>query len=315
MYHFRVIVNTFEFDIPFFHIKLPIILATHAGLLINNEVFDYGPDFHRRTLNECGAEFKLDIRGYPEGKTNVSPNRLENEIITNDTWTEDRYNFLFHNCHDFVSFCLLKIGNPVDKYWFIYLPFQEYYPSFIKNNLEDIYIRLTITYHKLFRPGGVEFIFPRIIPTFTDHFCFSNIHYIGFKFHENNYNIHNQLLKLINEKFLINNIQIKDMNQLFSTILNELSIGYLIHKKLPFISLNFNKKSIIYSIQNDYYKTTLTGNIIAFLDFYLKCYVNGGFFKEEFIYEWHKTKNTNKEYLESNIILLHKYLLEFYGDK
>ena len=315
MYDFRVIVNTFEFDIPFFHIKLPIILATHAGLLINNEVFDYGPDFHRRTLNECGAEFKLDIRGYPEGKTNVSPNRLENEIITNDTWTEDRYNFLFHNCHDFVSFCLLKIGNPVDKYWFIYLPFQEYYPSFIKNNLEDIYIRLTITYHKLFRPGGVEFIFPRIIPTFTDHFCFSNIHYIGFKFHENNYNIHNQLLKLINEKFLINNIQIKDMNQLFSTILNELSIGYLIHKKLPFISLNFNKKSIIYSIQNDYYKTTLTGNIIAFLDFYLKCYVNGGFFKEEFIYEWHKTKNTNKEYLESNIILLHKYLLEFYGDK
>ena len=104
------------------------------------------------------------------------------------------------------------------------------------------------------------------------------------------------------------------MNQLFSTILNELVYGYLVGKKLPYISLNFNKKSLLYSIQNEYYKHTLIGNIITLLDYYMKCYINGGFFKEEFIYEWHKNRNTDRKYLKSNLILFHKYLMEYFGD-
>ena len=57
------------------------------------------------------------------------------------------------------------------------------------------------------------------------------MHYIGFKFHNNNYNIQNQILQLVNDNFLINNIKISSMNQLFSTILNELVIGYLLEKE------------------------------------------------------------------------------------
>ena len=41
------------------------------------------------------------------------------------------------------------------------------------------------------------------------------------------------------------------LNEVFLTILHELSIGYLSDKKLPFISLNFNKESLLYSIMDE----------------------------------------------------------------
>ena len=41
---------------------------------------------------------------------------------------------------------------------------------------------------------------------------------------------------------------------------------------------------------DEYHKQTLTGNVLTFIDYYLKSYVNGGFFKEEFVFEWFKKK-------------------------
>ena len=61
---------------------------------------------------------------------------------------------------------------------------------------------------------------------------------------------------------------------------------------------------------NDYYKNTITGNILTFIDYYLKSYVNGGFFKEEFIFSWQNGKNTDQNYLQKNIIDFKKYLFE-----
>ena len=313
MIHFRVIINTL--NIPF--TKIPILhtaIFSHAGLLLGDEIFDFGDTgYKRRNAENCMNEFQMWKRGYPEGTTDVNQDQLEEEIIRSGEWTGDKYCFITHNCHDFVAFCLEKIHNPYPKYWLIYLPDPDIFSAMFGFG-SDLFLFSLNELGNFFKTGGVEFIFPKIIPTFTKQFCFSNIHYICFKFHNNNKDIQNQVLKLINEKFLINNIKINSMDQLFSTILNELAIGYLLYKKLPYISLNFNNDKVIYSIQNDYYKHTLIGNIIAFLDFYLKCYVNGGFFKEEFIYEWHKTKNKNKEYLESNIILLHKYLFDIYKE-
>ena len=46
---------------------------------------------------------------------------------------------------------------------------------------------------------------------------------------------------------------------------------------------------------DEYYKNTLTGNILTIIDYYLKCYVNGGFFKEEFIFNW---QNNRREILQ-----------------
>jgi hypothetical protein len=54
----------------------------------------------------------------------------------------------------------------------------------------------------------------------------------------------------------------------------------LFKKTLPSISLNFNKDALLYSIMDEYYKNTLTGNILTIIDYYLKCYVNGGFLKK-----------------------------------
>ena len=312
MPHFRVIVDVLKF----FNIQiLSTYVFSHAGLLLEDDVFDYGPEYHRRNVEECRNNFRFDISGYPEGYTSVSPDELNDRIIDDGSWTADNYRLLTHNCHDFVEFCLIKINNPVKKEWFIYIPKDDEF--FLKKLLEKFgknpdKIALGFSnLYRLFKTGGVEFVFPRIIPHFTKHFCFSNVHYIGFKFHENNFDIQSQMLNLVNVKFLIKDVKINSMDELFSTILHELAIGFLFNKKLPYVSLSFNKKKLIYSIQNDFYKHTLVGNIITILDFYLKSYVNGGFFKEEFIYEWYKTKNTDKEYLESNLILLHKYLLDF----
>jgi len=160
--------------------------------------------------------------------------------------------------------------------------------------------------------GGVEFVIPKIIPDFRKNFCFSDKLYISFK---KSTSTEQEILNLLNNKLLINGAKFKNMNEVFSTILNELSIGYSVDKKLPFISLNFNKDGFLYPIMDEYYKHTLVGCIITMLDYYLKCYVNGGFFKEEFIYEWQKTKNTDKNYLENNFINMKKYLLSIIGDK
>lgn len=57
-----------------------------------------------------------------------------------------------------------------------------------------------------------------------------------------------------------------------------------------------------------YYKKTLIGNILGYLDYFLKGFVNGGFFKEDFVNKWYLIKNTDPNYLNSNFINLKKYI-------
>ena len=58
----------------------------------------------------------------------------------------------------------------------------------------------------------------------------------------------------------------------------------------------------------NYYKKTLVGNILGYLDYFLKGFVNGGFFKEDFVQNWYLNKNEDNEYLNSNFINLKKYI-------
>ena len=46
------------------------------------------------------------------GTTHISPDQLETAIKNNDQWSGGHYNVLNHNCHDFVRFCLDRIGCP-----------------------------------------------------------------------------------------------------------------------------------------------------------------------------------------------------------
>ncbi len=41
--------------------------------------------------------------------TDVSPNELDEIIKRSGQWTSDQYNFLFHNCQNFVSWCIDQI--------------------------------------------------------------------------------------------------------------------------------------------------------------------------------------------------------------
>ena len=157
------------------------------------------------------------------------------------------------------------------------------------------------------RSGGIEFIFPKQIKEFRKNFIFDKCHYIAFEYEDKNFDV-NQIINLVNSKFLIGPIKVNNINEIYDTILKEIAFGFLNNKQLPEISLNFNKDSLLYSIMDDYYKNTLTGNILTFLDYYLKSYVNGGFFKEEFIFEWQNNRNVNIDYLQNNITDFKKYL-------
>ena len=165
-----------------------------------------------------------------------------------------------------------------------------------------------------FRTGGVEFILPKEIREFNECFSFDKCHFIAFEYDsENNFDI-SQIIKLVNSKFLINDIQINNLDEIYETIMKEISYGFLCKKNLPEISLNFNKEGLLYSIMDDFYKNTLTGNILTFLDYYLKSYVNGGFFEENFIFNWQNNKNENRDYLQKNLIDFTKYLYELTHD-
>ena len=115
-----------------------------------------------------------------------------------------------------------------------------------------------------FRSGGVEFSYPKEISGFKNNFSFDKYHFTAFEYESNKFEI-NDIVNLVNSKFLIDNIKIQNINEVYDTILKEIAYGFLYKKKLPSISLNFNKEGLLYSIMDDYYKNTITGNILIFL--------------------------------------------------
>ena len=160
-------------------------------------------------------------------------------------------------------------------------------------------------YAVVMRSGGVEFHLPRQINNFTNFFSFNKCHYVAFEYEDLNIE---EIIDLVNSKFLINDINVKSLSQIYDTIFKEIAYGFLCKNELPSISLNFNKDGLLYSIMDNYYKNTLTGNILTFLDYYLKSYANGGFFKEEFIYEWQNKQNQDFDYLSENLTDFKKYI-------
>ena len=89
----------------------------HACLLLNTDLFEYGANDEKsyERHKEVGRDSSFDWDELGEalnGTTYISPDQLETAIINNDKWSKGHYNFLFHNCHDFVRFCLDRIGCP-----------------------------------------------------------------------------------------------------------------------------------------------------------------------------------------------------------
>ena len=159
------------------------------------------------------------------------------------------------------------------------------------------------------KTGGIEFQIPQEIKGFKHLLYFENLMNQQIIFNINNSNT-NEILEVANRFIDIkcNSKKFSSINQVFQTILSEIYGGYLGDGILPYVSLNFNNNGLLYSIMPKYYKKTLIGNILGYLDYFLKGFVNGGFFKEDFVNKWYLTKNTDPNYLNSNFINLKKYI-------
>lgn len=99
-------------------------------------------------------------------------------------------------------------------------------------------------------------------------------------------------------------------DSLFNQVKNELEHAFK-HKALPFFSLHFNQSGFLYPVLHPAYQNTLIGEIIGLLDYFLKCYLNGGMFDPEFLKKWHETANCDEAFLKSKIIDLKKYCKQY----
>lgn len=70
----------------------------------------------------------------------------------------------------------------------------------------------------------------------------------------------------------------------------------------------------MYPVIHPAYRHTLVGRVISLLDYYMKGFLNGGFFDETFIQEWQKTKSHDMEYLKKHCIDIHDYCKKHIGN-
>ena len=151
------------------------------------------------------------------------------------------------------------------------------------------------------KTGGIEFEIPKEILNMRKILYFNKgfNHSIVFNTQYSNLN---EILNIANRFLILKNEKFTTINQVFQTILTEIYGGFIGDGILPYVSLNFNNNSLLSSIMPNYYKKTLTRNILGYLDYFLKGFVNGGFFKEDFTNNWYKYKNTDFNHLNSNIV-------------
>jgi hypothetical protein len=51
--------------------------------------------------------------------------------------------------------------------------------------------------------------------------------------------------------------------------------------------LHFNEDGALYPVIHPAYQNTLVGEVISYLDYYMKGFLNGGVFDKRFIENWH----------------------------
>ena len=90
-------------------------------------------------------------------------------------------------------------------------------------------------------------------------------------------------------------------------ILRELAIGIYLHDTFPFFSLHFNEEGCLYPVIHPAYQNTLVGEVICFLDYFMKGFLNGGVYDKSFLKNWHKSSNMDKIFLKSHLIDLQRY--------
>ena len=107
-------------------------------------------------------------------------------------------------------------------------------------------------------------------------------------------------LPSVNEKLSLTK---KEIDQL----LHELAVGIFVHDTVPFFSLHFNGDTNMYPVIHPAYQNTYVGHVIALLDYYMKGFVNGGFYKNDFVLKWNQERITSEPVLRSQIVDVFEY--------
>ena len=90
-------------------------------------------------------------------------------------------------------------------------------------------------------------------------------------------------------------------------MVRELGVGIYVFDSVPCFGLDFNPDSDMYSVIHPFYRNTFVGRVMGLLDYYMKGFLNGGFFNEEFIKEWQKSPTHDKQFLKDHCIDMYEY--------
>ena len=87
-----------------------------VSILLNESNIDWifsEEGYKRRVGAGRDNQFDWDEVGEAlNGTTYVTPAELERKIKESHLWNNGKYDIFFHNCHDFVKFCLQAVGCP-----------------------------------------------------------------------------------------------------------------------------------------------------------------------------------------------------------
>ena len=114
----------------------------HACLLLNKDLFEYGANNEKsyERHKDVGRDDSYDwnhLGTALNGTTKISPDQLETAIKNDGTWGPGNYRVLSHNCHDFVRFCMDRIGCPNSM-------ISKIGPCFMKQTKNKVHIRSTL---------------------------------------------------------------------------------------------------------------------------------------------------------------------------
>ena len=155
------------------------------------------------------------------------------------------------------------------------------------------------------RPGGVEF---RIAITFASQehihpeIVVSRLNNVFFQT-----DIETEVL-LTFRSLCAPRFQRESLHTYFQTIVSEVQAGLQHTRQLPFVSLHFNENALLYSVMHPFYRHTLLGSVLTYLDYFLKGFVNGGFFPVSFVREWEQTRTTDIDILNKHLHIIKKIL-------
>ena len=111
----------------------------HACLLLNKDLFEYGANDEKsyERHKDVGRDDSYDwnkLGTALNGTTKISPDQLETAIKNDGTWGPGYYKVRSHNCHDFVRFCMDRIGCPSSM-------ISKIGPCFMKQTKNKVHIR------------------------------------------------------------------------------------------------------------------------------------------------------------------------------